>query len=166
MEWVKKMQVETAALNSETKKRLDQGEIKLQRLHERVKILEDESKRSKENMDTVKAESKLILDEIVEKWDSRSDLVHVKILSQITSKLFEATECPISFELIKDPVITPSGHTVDRKAMEELIYRGFRDPFTRKGFWTSIIPNFALTEITKTVFSCWQELKLLNSQPK
>jgi peptidyl-tRNA hydrolase len=160
------MQVETAALGLETKKWLEQGEIKLQRLSERVKILEDESKRSTENMVTVKAESKLILEEIVEKWDSHSDLVHAKNLSQITSKLFEATECPISFELMKDPVLTPSGHTVDRKAMEELIYRGFRDPFTREGVWTSIIQNYALTEITKTVFSCWQELKLLNSQPK
>jgi hypothetical protein len=157
---------ENIALVNEHQKEIFQTAAKIERKYKGILLLKDEIWDIQDGIIKVKTESKQILEEIVEKWESRSDLVHAKILSQITSKLFEATECPISFELMKNPVITPSGHTVDRKAMEELIYRGFRDPFTRNGVWTSIIPNYALTEITKTVFSCWQELKSLNSQSK
>merc|ERR1711915_594447 len=55
----------------------------------------------------------------------------------------------ISFELLKDPCITPSGITYDRKDITEHLERvGHFDPVTRTKLTTDmLIPNYALKEI-------------------
>ena len=40
--------------------------------------------------------------------------------------------CPISLEIMEDPVSTPSGHTYDRKNIEEHIRRYRNDPVTKR----------------------------------
>lgn len=55
----------------------------------------------------------------------------------------------ISFEILKDPVITPSGITYDRKDIEEHLQRvGHFDPVTRKNLTADkLIPNLAMKEV-------------------
>jgi len=55
----------------------------------------------------------------------------------------------ISFELLKDPVITPSGITYDRKDITEHLERvGHFDPVTRTKLTQDLlIPNYAMKEV-------------------
>jgi len=55
----------------------------------------------------------------------------------------------ISFELLKDPVITPSGITYDRKDITEHLERvGHFDPVTRtKLTQDMLVPNYAMKEV-------------------
>jgi STIP1 homology and U-box containing protein 1 len=55
----------------------------------------------------------------------------------------------ISFEILKDPVITPSGMTYERKDIEEHLQRvGHFDPVTRvKLTQDQLIPNFSMKEV-------------------
>lgn len=55
----------------------------------------------------------------------------------------------ISFEILRDPVITPSGITYERKDIEEHLQRvGHFDPVTRvKLTQDQLIPNFAMKEV-------------------
>ncbi|CAB3365081.1 E3 ubiquitin-protein ligase CHIP [Cloeon dipterum] len=55
----------------------------------------------------------------------------------------------ISFEVLRDPVITPSGITYERKDIEEHLQRvGHFDPVTRvKLTQDQLIPNFAMKEV-------------------
>lgn len=61
----------------------------------------------------------------------------------------------ISFEILKDPVITPSGITYDRKDIEEHLTRvGHFDPVTRtKLTQDQLIPNFAMKEVVDSFIS-------------
>ncbi|XP_065065668.1 E3 ubiquitin-protein ligase CHIP-like isoform X2 [Rhopilema esculentum] len=55
----------------------------------------------------------------------------------------------ISFEIMRDPVITPSGITYDRKNVEEHLQRvGHFDPITRAELTSDrLIPNLAMKEV-------------------
>ncbi|KAJ6220924.1 hypothetical protein RDWZM_006736 [Blomia tropicalis] len=55
----------------------------------------------------------------------------------------------ISFEIMQDPVITPSGITYDRKDIDEHLQRvGHFDPITRTPLTSSqLIPNLAMKEV-------------------
>lgn len=55
----------------------------------------------------------------------------------------------ISFEIMKDPVITPSGITYDRKDIEEHLQRvGHFDPVTRQPLtMEKLIPNLSMKEV-------------------
>ena len=53
--------------------------------------------------------------------------------------------CPITFELMKDPVIGPDGQTYERYAIEEWLKTNNTSPLTKKAMHsTSLIPNYAL----------------------
>lgn len=55
----------------------------------------------------------------------------------------------ISFELVREPVITPSGITYDRKDIEQHLQRvGHFDPITRQSLTSDqLIPNCAMKEV-------------------
>lgn len=55
----------------------------------------------------------------------------------------------ISFEILVDPVITPSGITYERKDIEEHLQRvGHFDPVTRVQLQENqLIPNFSMKEV-------------------
>ncbi|KAI5652038.1 u-box domain-containing protein [Phthorimaea operculella] len=57
--------------------------------------------------------------------------------------------CRISFEILKEPVITPSGITYEKKDIEEHLERvGHFDPVTRvKLTADQLIPNFTMKEV-------------------
>lgn len=58
----------------------------------------------------------------------------------------------ISFEILRDPVITPSGITYDRKDIQEHLSRvGHFDPVTRADLTADqLIPNLAMKEVVDT----------------
>ncbi|CAH0384627.1 unnamed protein product [Bemisia tabaci] len=58
----------------------------------------------------------------------------------------------ISFEILREPVITPSGITYERKEIEEHLQRvGHFDPVTRiKLTQDQLIPNFAMKDVVDT----------------
>ncbi|VDN36410.1 unnamed protein product [Gongylonema pulchrum] len=71
----------------------------------------------------------------------------------------------ISFELLRDPVITPSGITYDRADIKEHLQRvGHFDPVTRAPLTADqLIPNLAMKEVSEIksdLLTCF--LKLLN----
>ena len=91
----------------------------------------------------------------------------VSYVSQLFSKVDERRQkrdvpdylCgKISFEILKDPVITPSGITYDRKDIEEHLQRvGHFDPVTRtKLTQDALIPNYAMKEVVDS-FLCENE---------
>lgn len=58
----------------------------------------------------------------------------------------------ISFEILQEPVITPSGITYERKDIEEHLQRvGHFDPVTRVRLTQDqLIPNLAMKEVVDT----------------
>jgi STIP1 family protein 1 len=86
---------------------------------------------------------------------------YVKKLQQINDLFVQVDErrkkrevpdilcCKISFEIMRDPVITPSGITYDRKDIEEHLQRvGHFDPITRRDLTQDqLVPNLALKEV-------------------
>ncbi|XP_033630857.1 STIP1 homology and U box-containing protein 1-like [Asterias rubens] len=86
---------------------------------------------------------------------------HIKELNELFAAVDErrkTREVPdylcgkISFEIMKDPVITPSGITYDKKDIEEHLQRvGHFDPVTRiKLTQDQLIPNLAMKEVIAT----------------
>lgn len=61
----------------------------------------------------------------------------------------------ISFEIMRDPVVTPSGITYDRQDIEEHLKRvGHFDPITRQPLTVdSLIPNLAMKEVVDAYLS-------------
>lgn len=60
----------------------------------------------------------------------------------------------ISFEMLRDPVITPSGITYDRADIKEHLQRvGHFDPVTRAPLTADqLIPNLAMKEVCNILF--------------
>jgi tetratricopeptide (TPR) repeat protein len=55
--------------------------------------------------------------------------------------------CPISLEIMSDPVITPYGHTYERQSIEKWLEENDSDPFTRQPLSKAqLIPNIALRQ--------------------
>ena len=60
----------------------------------------------------------------------------------------ESLVCPITKMRLEDPVVLPSGHTVERLAVEEWISKTGTNPFTRKPLRKGdIYPNLLVKEI-------------------
>ena len=61
--------------------------------------------------------------------------------------LMESYCCPISGEIMEDPVITPSGITYDKKCIEQWLQKKAIDPLSKKPLKKEeLIPNRALKE--------------------
>lgn len=90
---------------------------------------------------------------ITEKYQSKMDDLN-NIFAQVDERR-KTREVPdylcgkISFEIMKDPVITPSGITYDRKDIEEHLQRvGHFDPVTRHELkLNQLIPNLAMRDV-------------------
>ena len=61
-------------------------------------------------------------------------------------KIPEVLVCPITCELMKDPVITNGGQTYERDAIEKWMKRSNKDPLTRHEI-TCIIPNVSVRKM-------------------
>ncbi|KAJ2895624.1 STIP1 homology and U box-containing protein 1 [Zalerion maritima] len=91
--------------------------------------------------------------EISEEWDSKISRIgeifekarpeEQKIDLQPPSWLL----CPISFQVMLDPVMTRAGHTYDRQNIEQHVKQHQVDPFTREPLYLSDLrPNLAIKE--------------------
>ncbi|CAI2384152.1 unnamed protein product [Moneuplotes crassus] len=69
----------------------------------------------------------------------------------LLDKLEELLICPISFELVKKPAITPSGNLVDTSVIERLIHERKRDPFDRSLPLSRLTPNRSATEVLNLI---------------
>lgn len=113
-------------------------------------MLEDKEKQLRE-----KREDESDIDQVESKYDER--------LKEL-SKLFEENDArrrrrevpdylcgKISFELMRDPVITPSGITYDRVDIEQHLQRvGRFDPVTRQELTLDqLIPNLVMKEVVE-----------------
>ena len=66
----------------------------------------------------------------------------------VPTDIEERLLCPISLEIMQDPVVTPYGHTYDRKNIEEYIDRYGIDPITRLPLKKeSLAPNYTVREM-------------------
>lgn len=85
--------------------------------------------------------------------DSQYDINELKnnLINKPTSEnssLEEYITCPISQEIMKDPVITPYGHTFERDNIVKIIEKDGKCPFTRKKLEVKdLIPNYRLKQI-------------------
>lgn len=94
----------------------------------------------------------------------RAESLHDKYISELNNVFAKADErrrrrdvpdylCgKISFEIMRDPVITPSGITYDRRDIEEHLQRvGHFDPVTRTPLtMDQLVPNLAMKEVVDT----------------
>lgn len=84
------------------------------------------------------------LKELIEAWQSPAE----------SREAPSQYDCPISYELMDDPVIAPDGHTYERTVIEGMIDRNAPSPFTREAMTKeSLRPNHALRELITT----WKE---------
>lgn len=112
------------------------------------------------NLDRLKIDENINEHELKEKqqeFEQQCD-DHIKELNNIFAKVDDRRrkrDVPdylcgkISFEILTDPVITPSGITYERKDIEEHLQRvGHFDPVTRvKLTQDQLIPNFSMKEV-------------------
>mmetsp|Transcript_9035 Transcript_9035/g.10215 ORF Transcript_9035/g.10215 Transcript_9035/m.10215 type:complete len:144 (+) Transcript_9035:19-450(+) len=83
--------------------------------------------------------------------------------NNIPKDVEEKLLCPISLEIMTDPVVTPYGHTYERKNIEEYIERHGIDPMTRKPLAKdALIPNYSI----RTMLEHYCETKDNNSSKK
>eukprot|EP00116_Pleurobrachia_bachei_P007742 sb/3468004/ len=145
-------QAKKKKLNFEEEKRMSE-EVELQTLL--TKLLIDDLERRKSNPeagseDVVEAEDP---SELESKYTNHLDTLN-KMFAELDDRR-KKRDVPdylcgkISFEIMKDPVTTPSGVTYERANLEEHLQRvGHFDPLTREPLKREkLIPNLAMKEV-------------------
>ena len=74
-----------------------------------------------------------------------------KKLDKLLTSLEEHLQCPILLETFQNPVLTPSGNTVEGSVMKTLVQNKALDPFTRNGVCKELIPNLLVRQISELV---------------
>jgi len=136
--------------NIQEEKRIQQ-EIELQTYLTRL-IVEDRDRKIEELRNTGE-DVDVLVEKIEVETDRNMDEVH-SLFAKVDERR-QKRDVPdymcgkISFEILKDPVITPSGITYDRKDIEEHLTRvGHFDPVTRTKLTQDLlIPNYAMKEV-------------------
>jgi len=62
--------------------------------------------------------------------------------------------CPITFEIMEDPVSTPTGHTYERAAIQEFVIRNGRDPITNEAL---LIADLRPNRNLKEAIAAWKK---------
>ncbi|KAJ3306800.1 STIP1 y and U box-containing protein 1 [Kappamyces sp. JEL0829] len=115
----------------------------------------DDARRRRENSEVYRYLSDLVIETESDAEERRARLSQLdELLEGSRDQADRRYEVPdqfvgkIDFEIMTDPVITPSGVTFDRKEIKEHFEKiGYFDPFTREPLaWSQIIPNLALKE--------------------
>jgi len=61
-------------------------------------------------------------------------------------------QCPISHEIMKDPVLCADGHTYERSCIEEWMKHNITSPLTGKELTsTNLVPNHALRSLIQSI---------------
>ncbi|MCP9262929.1 E3 ubiquitin-protein ligase CHIP [Dirofilaria immitis] len=117
-----------------------------------------EKKEAGENSEVITEEMDLQSEEIALKMEAQSSKDKLNNLFAQVDEKRRKREVPdylcgkISFEMLRDPVITPSGITYDRADIKEHLQRvGHFDPVTRAPLTADqLIPNLAMKEFSAT----------------
>jgi len=146
--------------NAQEEKRIQQ-EIDLQTYINRL-ILEDrdrklESLKAEDTTEEVEEAHRMSQIEVeADKYVAQVNSLFIKVDERRSRREVPDYLCgKISFELLKDPCITPSGITYDRKDITEHLERvGHFDPITRtKLTQDMLIPNYAMKEVVDDFIS-------------
>ena len=71
-----------------------------------------------------------------------------EVIDRIPQEVLNVITCPISGEIMKNPVINSVGQTYDKENIQQWISRGNRtDPNTRQQITTTLIPNFSIKSL-------------------
>ena len=68
-------------------------------------------------------------------------------LDDFLDELKELLQCPIILDIFTNPVMTPSGNTIEESVMSTLIKNKDPDPFSKTGFCKKLIPNMLIKNI-------------------
>jgi hypothetical protein len=78
------------------------------------------------------------------------------VQNQVDSLIPEEFFCPVSLEMMRDPVVTTSGHSYERTAIERVLRSREEDPLTRQSCKLSDLrPNYSL----KTAIDAWKRTR-------
>ncbi|CAI2377040.1 unnamed protein product [Moneuplotes crassus] len=81
------------------------------------------------------------INEIIRKEEELSRLITIpeyKEYKQLLSELQNLIQCPIFYSRFTDPQLAPSGMIYDGASIDQLLYRYYKDPFTRARFEENI----------------------------
>jgi hypothetical protein len=70
-----------------------------------------------------------------------SEVQYKDLFETLYDSLQSHLVCPLTLEKIDDPVMLPSGQTVEKAFMQDLISKNKRDPFDRNKLCTTIVQN-------------------------
>lgn len=74
------------------------------------------------------------------------------------NKFFVFGECPLTYELMVDPVVDPEGHSYERQAIEKWLANHSTSPITRSPLSVDhLTPNRALKEAIQQLLQFQQE---------
>ena len=80
----------------------------------------------------------------------------------LEGNFIESLTCPITHQIMEDPVITKYGHTYERKEIENWIEKSGNDPLTKKPLTKNdIFPNFQL----KNLIEEYKKMKKFKKNP-
>ena len=71
-----------------------------------------------------------------------------EVIDRIPQEVLNVITCPISGEIMRNPVINSVGQTYDKTSIQQWISRGnTTDPNTRQQITTTLIPNFSIKSL-------------------
>ena len=71
-----------------------------------------------------------------------------EVIDRIPQEVLNVITCPISGEIMRNPVVNSVGQTYDKTSIQQWISRGNRtDPNTRQQISTTLIPNFSIKSL-------------------
>jgi hypothetical protein len=71
-----------------------------------------------------------------------------EVIDRIPQEVLNVITCPISGEIMRNPVVNSVGQTYDRISIQGWLSRGNRtDPNTRQQITTTLIPNFSIKSL-------------------
>lgn len=128
----------------------------------KIESIQNSNKRLENLNDTLSAKLKELERTNVNFYVADRDL-----LEDTLCKLKEELECPILMIPIDTPVVTPSGRTVDIKAMEELIKKNAVDPYDSEKNCKNIVNNLLAVKLKEIISEAEIRLqKIIEVEPK
>jgi hypothetical protein len=74
-----------------------------------------------------------------------------EVIDRIPQEVLNVITCPITGEIMRNPVVNSVGQTYDKNSIQQWISRGNRtDPNTRQQITTTLIPNFSIKSLINT----------------
>eukprot|EP00343_Euplotes_focardii_P009278 CAMPEP_0205824118 /NCGR_PEP_ID=MMETSP0206-20130828/19528_1 /ASSEMBLY_ACC=CAM_ASM_000279 /TAXON_ID=36767 /ORGANISM="Euplotes focardii, Strain TN1" /LENGTH=127 /DNA_ID=CAMNT_0053121933 /DNA_START=1 /DNA_END=384 /DNA_ORIENTATION=+ len=107
-------------------------------------ISKKKDKQKKQEKEKTKQIDEKIIPQVFDMHPLPLENVPEEIPGEMERKLW----CPMSLQIMTDPVLTSSGHTYERKNIEEYIDEYGIDPMTRKELSKdSLIPNHIIRDL-------------------